>query len=526
MRNSIFILFIGILISLTSCRNDFDFETSPGGLGFSKDTVYLDTVFTNIGSSTYTLMVYNKSDKDIKIPTIEFAKGQNSKYRMTVDGMTGDNNRKFSNIELLAKDSLYIFIETTAEIIDANPTDFLYTDQILFDAGTNEQKVELVTLIQDAYFIYPNRENGVYDSIDYGLDEDGEVTRVLGRLLEENHPKNGNEHIWGNDKPYVVYGFATVPENKTLTVNAGARIHFHAESGIIVQSGGTLNVNGEKSDTSALEKEVIFEGDRLEPGFSDNPGQWATVYFQEGSKNHIINHLTIKNALIGLLVFNNFDNPMKMDNTQIYNSGAYGILAQHAKIDASNVVINSNSRGIASLACILGGAYNFTHCTINNERSTSTHASLLLSNFVLDADNVAVAYPLTAANFNNCIIYGSNSRQLIISKDDSKQFEFKFDHCLIKFDKAGNSQLINHPEYQFEDGVHYVGNLIARNSSEFRPEFLNTQKNQLMIGDNSAAKGVANYNFSTGVFANDILGNLRENPSDIGAYNFTIFPEE
>ncbi|MDR6969335.1 hypothetical protein J2X31_003365 [Flavobacterium arsenatis] len=526
MRNSIFVLFIGILISLTSCRKDFDFETSNGGLGFSKDTVYLDTVFTNIGSSTYTLMVYNKSDKDIKIPTIEFAKGQNSKYRMTVDGMTGDNNRKFNNVELLAKDSLYIFIETTAEIIDANPTDFLYTDQILFDAGTKQQKVELVTLIQDAYFIYPNRENGIYDSVEYGLDENGEVTRVLGRLLQDNHPENGNEYVWGNDKPYVVYGFATVPNNKILTVNSGARIHFHADSGIIVQNGGTLNVNGAPSATDALENEVIFEGDRLEPGFADVPGQWATVYFQEGSKNHTISHLTIKNALVGLLVFNNFENPIAIDNTKIYNSAAYGILAQHAKIDAYNMVINSNSRGVASLACIFGGAYNFTHCTINNERSTSSHVSVLLTNFVLDGNNNSIPEDLTEANFNNCIIYGSNSRQLLISKDASKQFEFKFDHCLIKFDKAGNQGLINSPEYQFDDNIHYVNNLIARNSSEFKPQFLNTQKNQLMIGDDSAAKDAANFNFSTGIFANDLLGSLRQNPSDIGAYNAVVFPEE
>lgn len=524
MRNSIFFLLIGILVSLTSCRNDFDFESSNGGLEFSRDTVYLDTVFTNVGSSTYTLKVYNRSDKDIRIPTIKFAK-DNSKYRMTVDGMTGDNNRLFNNVELLAKDSLYIFIETTANVTDADPTDFLYTDQILFDAGsTREQKVELVTLIQDAYFIYPNRIGGVYDSIEYGFDELGEISRVVGRDLQENHPANGNEFVWGNDKPYVVYGYASVPNNKTLTVNAGARIHFHAESGIIVQEGGTLNINGEPSNTPSLEKEVVFEGDRLEPGFADTPGQWGAVYLREGSRNHTISHLTIKNALIGIMAINNFENPIAINNTKIYNSAAYGILAQHAKIDAANVVINSNSRGVASLALLLGGAYNFSHCTINNERTTSSHVSLQLSNYVIDGSNNPVAYPLTAANFNNCIIYGSNSRQLLISKDSTEQFEFKFDHCLIKFDKAGNTQLINHPEYQFEDGVHYVGNLIARNSSEFRPEFLDTQNNKLNIGDNSAARGAANFSFSDGTF--DILGNARTNPSDIGAYNFTVFPEE
>ncbi|MFY0481360.1 hypothetical protein ACI6PS_02040 [Flavobacterium sp. PLA-1-15] len=524
MRNSIFILFIGILVSLTSCRNDFDFETRTGGLEFSRDTVYLDTVFTNVGSSTYTLKVYNKSDKDIKIPTIEFAKKETSKYRMTVDGMTGENNCVFKNVELLAKDSLYIFIETTAGIIDANPTDFLYTDQILFGEGTNQQKVELVTLIQDAYFIFPKKNGDVYDLVDYGFNEEGEVTQVRGRNLEEAHPDNGNEYVWGNDKPYVVYGFASVPENKTLNVNPGARIHFHADSGIIVQEGGTIKVNGTLSTTEAMENEVIFEGDRLEPGFADVPGQWSTIYLREGSKNHTFNHLTIKNALIGIMAINNFENPIQINNTQIYNSGAYGILGQHAKIDATNVVINSNSRGVASLACILGGAYNFTHCTINNERTTSSHVALLLSNFVLDGNNQPVTYDLTEANFNNCIFYGSNSRQISVNKDFTKQFEFKFENCLIKFDKAGNSQLINHPEYQFEDGVHYVGNLIARNSSEFNPDFLDTANNKLNIGADSAAKGAANFNFSTGTF--DILGNVRTNPSDIGAYNFAVFTEE
>jgi hypothetical protein len=33
----------------------------------------------------------------------------------------------------------------------------LYTDQIQFDSGANQQNIELVTLIQDAVFLYPQR---------------------------------------------------------------------------------------------------------------------------------------------------------------------------------------------------------------------------------------------------------------------------------------------------------------------------------------------------------------------------------
>ena len=157
MRQFTVLLIIGILISISSCRTDFETVASTGQLEFSRDTVYLDTVFTNIGSSTYTLKVYNNSKNDITIPSIKLAKGLSSKYRMTVDGMQGNQGKLFENVNLLAKDSMYIFIETTANITDANPADFLYTDQILFDGGSNLQKVELVTLIQDAVFLYPQR---------------------------------------------------------------------------------------------------------------------------------------------------------------------------------------------------------------------------------------------------------------------------------------------------------------------------------------------------------------------------------
>ena len=118
MRTFIFLLFIGFAISMSSCREDFEFEPSTGNLTFSKDTVYCDTVFTNISSSTYSLKVYNKSNKDIKIPTIRLAR-PDSKYRITVDGMTGENqnNRTFKDVELLAKDSMYIFIEVTADVV-------------------------------------------------------------------------------------------------------------------------------------------------------------------------------------------------------------------------------------------------------------------------------------------------------------------------------------------------------------------------------------------------------------------------
>jgi hypothetical protein len=516
MRNFIILFLVGLSISISSCRQDFDFEPSTGDLTFSKDTVYLDTVFTNIGSSTYTLKVYNNSSKDINIPTIQMGKGLNSKYRMTVDGMTGEENRIFHDVELLAKDSMYIFIEVTTDVADADPTDFLYTDQIQFDSGENFQKVELVTLIQDAYFIFPNRENGIYETIPIGIDEENNEVVTQGRYLNHDHPDNGDEYNFKTDKPYVVYGYASVPSGEKLTIPGGARVHFHAESGIVVQEGGTLEVNGDISNTTALENEVIFEGDRLEPEFSDIPGQWGTIYLRQGSTNHKIKNLTIKNAIIGLIVENNLGSTLTIENMQVYNCSNVGLLGRAAKIDGKNVVINS--AGEASLACTLGGSYEFKHCTFNNNWSSSRQVAVLVNNYYVDSQtNQQVAFDLEQADFRNCIIFGTNQVELILNKSNvSPETNWTapiFSKCQIKFNNT-NNQFTNNPDYAFINDM----DEIIKNGN---PDFYDSYENKLMIGEDSDAKGFGN---DVNV-PNDILGNPRNSVFDLGAYNSIIFTD-
>ena len=87
--------------------------------------------------------------------------------------------------------------------------------------------------------------------------------------------------------------------------------------------------------------------------------------------------LTIKNATIGLLIQNNDGTTATIKNTQIYNSANYGILAQTAKINGENIVINN--AGQASLACSYGGNYKFTHCTFNNNWNSSQQVAVLVT---------------------------------------------------------------------------------------------------------------------------------------------------
>ena len=509
MRTLTLVFFIGMLISLSSCRTDFETVASTGDLEFSKDTVYLDTVFTNIGSSTYNLKVYNRSNKDITIPSIKLGKELSSKYRMTIDGMQGNQGKAFNNVTLLAKDSLYIFIETTASIAEANPADLLYTDQILFDSGANLQKVELVTLIQDVVFLYPKRfDDGTTETLPIG----GE--NIYGFFLDDNDPVNGNEYLFTNQKPYVIYGYAAVPSGKTVTFEAGSRVHFHADSGLILGPNASINVNGSRSITDKLENEVIFEGDRLEPEFSDVPGQWGTIWLTNGSTNHKLNHLTIKNATIGLLIQNNDETTVDIKNTQIYNCSNYGVLAQTAKINGENMVINN--AGQASLACTYGGDYKFTHCTFNNNWNSSSQVSVLVNNYILGA--IPEAKPLTAATFNNCIIYGSYSNEMFLNKKTDAAFEYQFNNCLLKFDNTSN-QYTNNPEYQFNTDQNHYKNIILNKD----PKFLNVSQNKFNIEETSAAfaKGDAAY-----LIPLDIMGKTRTLPPDLGAYQNKPFPKK
>lgn len=547
MRQLILLLLAVFAFTFTSCRDDFEFETSTGGLEFSRDTVYLDTVFTNIGSSTYTLKVYNRSNKDIKIPSIKLGQGEASKYRLMVDGdaygQGATPGKIFNNVELLAKDSLFILVETTIDYAEyANSsTTFLYTDKIEFDSGPNLQDVDLVTLVQDAIFIKPNRP----------LPTDIRETISINGIQTSNegHELNTLEELhWTNAKPYVVYGFALVPNGKTLTVDAGARVHFHAESGLIVDDTGVIKVNGSpSSDNEILENEVIFEGDRLEPLYNDVPGQWVGLWIISGSTDNTLNHLTVKNAVIGIRAQNilrvneNTRPRVTITNCQVYNASLYGIWGNHAFITGENIV--ANNAGVAALLITQGGDYDFKHCTFSNYFNSYQQVPVGILDYVdlEDPDNPGTANryisPLNA-NFENSIMYGSGNIGLSFERkgDSSVVFLTRFNHCLIKLVDYSNV-LDNLAFYPYQGNVpalaEYTGCIYAETSTANKPNFEDPQNNKLNIFRQTGAttpgpEGGADPVVAAAV-GNDIVNNPRplapDTTPDIGAYESTDAPE-
>ena len=519
-----FLLFISIigLISLASCRKDFSTQPSTGQLEFSKDTVFLDTIFSEIGSSTYTLKVYNRSNEAITIPTISLKDGENSRYRLNVDGIAGNS---FNDIDILAKDSIFVFVEVT--VSDLSTTELLYVDELLFDTGDKQQDVKLVTLVRDAVFLFPDKIDGVVETLLMGINDEEEEIRIEGRFLNENHPINGNEYIFTNEKPYVIYGYMKVgsedDQPKTLTVEAGAEIHFHANSGLLVGNGSSLHVMGTQNIEGQENTEVVFQGDRLEPAFENISGQWGYIRFLTGSVNNYINYATIKNGLIGLVSggIQFVEVPtLEITNSQIYNNSLFGILGLHTNIKGRNLALNNS--GNSAFAAMVGGVYNFTHCTFANsinQRSTP-NVWLLDSNIVLKGeDDELETRNFYSVNFTNCIIDGYSNMELGFDQQGTDtEFNMHFANNLIQFNDTQNT-FEGEALYNFDDTNLYTNNIF----NGFL-DYKNLSLNELNIGENSDAIGKASFN-GTLQAPIDILGKTRANPADVGSYEHVIFEE-
>lgn len=396
-----------LLIFSSSCRKETPFLNTPASLRFSQDTIIFDTVFTTIGSVTQWLKVYNNEAQPVLIDRIFLAGGSASPYRINIDGKSTTG---VTNYELASGDSLYLFVEVT---VDPNNTNnpLIITDSIVFINKGKTQDVKLVAWGQDAHFIVPDKKIG---SIPYHI--------VAGE----------NETVtWPNDKPYVIYGYAVVDSTGQLIIDKGARIHFHNNSGLWVYKGGSLKVNG------TLDEPVTFQGDRMDPWYRDQPGQWDRIWLNEGSVDNEFNYAIIKNGFIGIqaeILQQHMGNKLILNNTIIDNMSGRGLFTRGYKVEATNCRITNSGEVTVFLAA--GGSYDFRHTTIANYWSyggTRTLPALVVSNY---EKNLSLGYfltgDLTKAYFGNCVIYGSSTEELLLLDTSLAQYSFQFDHCLLK----------------------------------------------------------------------------------------------
>lgn len=470
-----------IFIFFSSCNKDEEFVTDPSSkLAFSTDSLLFDTVFTTLGSVTKRIMIYNRNDKSIKISSIRLGNGQNSMFRINVDGIP---TYQIENVEIAAKDSMYIFVKVTVNPNNqSNP--LIVTDSIIFITNGNIQDVNLIAWGQDAYYHVPDKK----------------ITFSNGSFLAYSIADCSLP--WPSDKPHVIFGYCVVDSASTLIIQQGSKIHFAPDAVLWVYKDGTLKVNGSQNNR------VKFQGCRFDSHYKDLPGQWGKIWLSAGSKDNEINYAIIRNGGIGIQVDTNVNaNPtLKLDNTIIENMSVAGIYAQGAKIFTTNSIITNC--GQYGVILSIGGYYEFLHSTIGNYWNYNYRQtpSLVLNNYYEDINEVIHTRPLTKAFFGNCIIYGNNEKEILLDKNSNNTFNFEFDHCLMK------------TELNIND-INYYKNCIKNQN----PLFADIEVNNLNLLQNSPAIGNGNPVIGALVPV-DINGiNRPFNPS-IGALEYNPIP--
>jgi hypothetical protein len=425
---SLFILIATGLLAY-SCQPDYDTASDPMNITFSQDTIYLDTVFSTVGSSTRSFTIRNTSNENILIDKIVLGKGRESPFRINVNGLTGQD---INNIILPAFDSLWVFVELTAP---ASGTEMIWTDSIVVSNKGYVNDVKLISLALDAHFYFPNKAITIKQSPPYS-----DIIIPYSIL-----PKNA---IWSNDKPHVVYGYAIIDSGGTLDILSETKVHFHSGSGLWISSGGELKIDEE--NTGSYSNPVILEGDRLEPFYNNIAGQWGGLFgglFIQRGGNASINNAWIKNGTIGIRcdsVSELGKRNLIIKNSRITDFSRVSIYSGFGNIEMENVVVAN--AGLYGLYC-LGGRVFIDHCTFINEFPASRSTPMVgLFNRYDDGSGQYRYRDLREAYFGNCIISGSRESELGFDFDLDADFNYQIQGCLIKIKpnhSAANYDLTN-----------------------------------------------------------------------------------
>lgn len=413
-------LFCTLLVAVLSsqCTDEFNFITDGSvTLRFSQDTLRFDTVFTELGSATRSIKVYNPNDRPVRIDRVFLERGAQSSFRLNVDGIPG---QAVEQVEILGQDSIYIFAEVTVDPDQPRSVSpFVIEERLILETNNQIQEVHLEAWGQNANY-FPSRFNAG-------------VASVLSC--------QGGTFTWDDPKPYVIYG-AVFIDSCTLDIPAGTQIYVH---GGIARNElfGTFNDgilytlrNGRLVVRGTPEEPVVFQGDRLEEAFAEAAGQWTGIILGPGSRNNLIEHATIKNAIFGVYV----DSAATLDlrNSRIFNTASSGLIGIRSTIRAENCLLYNNQAN--ALQVIHGGDYQFDHCTIASYGVDA--AAVAMSNFICYDD------PLTCANnsvyrlnarFRNSILFGTRRDEIIFSdfsgREEPTLFNPFFQNTIVKVDE-------------------------------------------------------------------------------------------
>jgi hypothetical protein len=476
---SYFLTLFLCIICVISCKKPIIDDNAPLQFHFfekmkvDESTLTFDTVFTSIGSITKKFTVHNPSNNELTT-TIFLAGGKQSQYSINVNGIPGhsDNNSYFKDVTIPKKDSIFIFVKVNINPLNQNAP-FFVKDSIVFLTGNNKQNVKLLAYGQDAHYIVADAESGY--RVVAGLPQDGYKERYV---------------TWTKDRPYVVHGWAVIDSACSLTIEPGAKIYFHRNSGLWAYRYSEVYVNGATDDP------VLFRGDRLESWFDTDYEQWNRIWINEGV-TATINNAIITNAFIGVQVDPLMEygtaNVVQINNTIIKNTANSGVLARLLNVNMTNCVVANNGKCGLQLE---GGNYKMEHLTVANYFLAERKAPACYVSNKISAPEYEQQPPIdTKAEFINCIIYGNIESEAETHKAQDADLEMSFQNCLIKV----------------KNGSDYFLNCLLNKD----PKFTDKDKLDFTLLPDSPAIGAGKPNIGVD---KDILGNSRGDKPDIGAY--------
>ena len=258
------------------------------------------------------------------------------------------------------------------------------------------------------------------------------------------------------DRPYLIYDSLVVAEGVTATLQPGVTLYFHKHASLIVL--GNIKAKG------TLEKPIVFRGDRLDSIYANVtlaydriPGQWDGIYFGASSFDNEFEQVIVKNTTSGLFFHESTPDNLKIriHNSQITNSQGSLLTAVNCRIEASN---SEFTNAAENTVCLIGGFYQFTHCTIANYMKLAPRkrvAALVLSD-TAKINNRSVHLPIRQAAFDNCIVDGSlhddttklyRGEIAFFTKENRPEggdgFNYRFNACLIQTKKiTDNSRFV------------------------------------------------------------------------------------
>ncbi len=396
------ILFVAALLNYR-CKPEeeiIDFEFM-GGIQFSKDTVFFDTVFSGAGSTTRRLKVFNPSPNAQKIESISIGGGNTSPFKVIMNGFQIENQEELT---LLGRDSALLLIEVFIDPQNEN-SPYLVKDSIVFETKGGYQNVKLVAWGQDALYV---------------------GNEVL--------PCNT---IWAGNRPIVLFNSVLVDTLCSLTIEKGARIFAAKEAYLYVR--GQLITNGTADDR------IVFRNERLEPQYENIPGQWGGIIFLEGTFDNELNFTTIRNAIYGIRLGAPDEDTIPeviLKNCILENMSHSGIISFSSDLYAENTLVNNCIEFIC--ANIAGGNYIYKHCTFANysQNFLRQSPSFFVSDNIRLDDNSEIIQDINIT-LQNSIVFGDQAEELFFDLSGGADFMFAFNNNMLKSTISGLDTLGN-----------------------------------------------------------------------------------